>query len=319
MIGRLTFRYLTIFAVVLLAISLVAYFFVVRDYASIASPALDTAEGAAALRMAEIRVATTIFFFDIPLLMIVGVASFLLARASIAPLLAAQERERRFAADAAHELRSPLATIAALAQAARPDAPAALGAVLETIAHAALDASAIVADLMTLARQPAAAALQREPVDLAIIVTRTAAEFAERARERGIRIDFEARSAIVDGDERRLIELARNLVDNALRHARSTVYIRSARGERAARIEVEDDGPGVPKELQRRIFERFFRADESFHRGSGLGLSIAAWTARAHGGTLGVGRGTAQGALFTLSLPILPFTGFSRTDVKSAR
>lgn len=303
MIGRLAFRYLIIFAVVLLALSIVAYLFVVKDYASIASPALGTAEGAAALKTAETRVALTILFFDVPLLMLVGAASFLLARTSIAPLLAAQERERRFAADAAHELRSPLATIAAVAQAARSDAPPQTAPALDTITLAALDASAIVADLLTLARRPTEIALQCEPVDLAMIVTRCAAEFAERARECGVAIDLDAHSAIVNGDERRLIELTRNLLENAVRHARAHVRVRSAAGERASRIEVEDDGPGVPEELRARIFERFFH--ESSEEGTGLGLSIAQWIAHAHRGTLDVRAGPLRGALFTLSIPRL--------------
>lgn len=305
MIGRLAFRYLLIFAVVLLALSAVAYLFVVKDYASIASPALATAEGASALKTAEARVALTILSFDVPLLMIVGAASFLLARTSIAPLLAAQERERRFAADAAHELRSPLATIATVAQAARSDAPAQTAGALDTITHAALDASAIVADLLTLARRPTEIVLQCEPVDLAMIVTRCAAEFEQRARERGIAIDLDAQSAIVNGDERRLIELTRNLLENALRHARAHIRLRSAAGERAARIEVEDDGSGVPDELRARIFERFFRSNEPPGEGSGLGLSIAQWIAHAHRGTLDVRAGSSRGALFTLSVPRL--------------
>ena len=303
MIARLAFRYLGIFASVLLALSVVAYAFVVKDYASIASPALGTAEGASALRTAETHVALTIFFFDVPLLMIVGAASFLLARTSIAPLLAAQERERRFAADAAHELRSPLATIAAVSQAARADATAQTARALDTITRAALDASTIVAELLTLARHPAESALQCEPVDLAMIVTQCAYEFAERTRERGIAIELDAQSAIVNGDERRLTELTRNLLENATRHARSRIWVRSGSGDRMSRIEVEDDGPGVPEALRGRIFERFFRSEDVSAEGSGLGLSIARWIAQAHRGTIDVRSDPARGAHFTLSLP----------------
>ena len=305
MIGRLALRYLIIFAIVLFALSVVGYLFVVRDYASIASPALATPEGASALRTAENRVALTIFFFDVPLLLIFGAASFLLAKTSIAPLLAAQERERRFAADAAHELRSPLATIAAVAQAARPNAPAQTAAALETVTRAALDASAIVADLLTLARPPTEVALQCETVDLAMIVTRCAAEFSDRAHERGVTIRLEARSAIVNGDARRLTELTRNLLENALRHARTHISIRSTTRARAASIEVEDDGSGVPEELRARIFERFFRSNGPAGEGNGLGLSIAQWIAHAHNGTIDARAGSMHGALFVLSIPRL--------------
>lgn len=305
MIARLALRYSLVFAIVLAALSVVAYVFVVKDYSGIIGPALATPEGAAALRAAEMRVAETILAFDIPLLFIVGGASFILARMSIAPLLAAQERERRFAADAAHELRSPLATIAAVAQAAAPSASGDAADAFATISNAALDASAIVADLLTLARHPAEAALSCEPVDLALIVTRCAAEFMERAHQRNLTLRVDARSAIVNGDERRLMELTRNLLENALRYARVEVDVRSRAGERDCRIEVQDDGPGVPEHLRQQVFERFFRADEDPRDGSGLGLSIAQWIARAHRGTLVVRAAAAQGAVFSLSVPTL--------------
>jgi signal transduction histidine kinase len=286
-IFRLAGIYLVIFACVLAALSAVAYVLAAREYAGLLQPALGTPEAAAGYATAMRRVLFTILAFDIPLLAIVGLASYALARASISPLLLAQEQQRQFAMDAAHELRSPLATIATVAQAAAPGAPEESARAFTTITRAALDASSLIADLLVLARDPHPALLQREAVDLASVVTTCAAEFEPRARAQGIALTTDAKSAIVNGDELRLREMARNLLENAIRHARSRVIVRSYEDGRFAHLEVEDDGEGVPPELRERIFERFFRSAQD-GKGSGLGLTIVRWVARAHGGEVGV-------------------------------
>jgi len=211
MIARLTFRYLLVFAVVLALLSAGAYMFLGSEYQSMLQPALGTPEGAHAYRTAMTRVTLTILAFDIPLLALVGAASWLLARASLAPLLAARVREREFAADAAHRLRSPLATIAAVAQAARPEAPDRLGQDFDTITQAAMDASQTVGELLTLSRPATSQLLQREPVDVAVLSRVVLKEFTARAAQRGLLITNRAQSAIVNGDERRLRELLRTL------------------------------------------------------------------------------------------------------------
>ena len=119
LIARTTALYLLIFACVLAALDAGAYVFIQREYISFLGPALGTAEGGAGLAAAMRRVLLTILAIDVPLIAVVGLASYALARVTIAPLEAARERERIFAADAAHELRSPLTAIASVAQAAR--------------------------------------------------------------------------------------------------------------------------------------------------------------------------------------------------------
>ncbi|HEY9179310.1 MAG TPA: HAMP domain-containing sensor histidine kinase, partial [Candidatus Baltobacteraceae bacterium] len=219
MIARLALRYLVVFAVVLAALSAGAYLFLGREYASLLQPALGTPEVARAYATAMWRVMLTIIAFDVPLIVVVGIAAWLLARASLAPLLAAQERERSFAADAAHALRSPLATIASIAQAQRATAPPEIAEALTTIARAALDASDTVGDLLTLARSAQPQALAKEPIDLGAVVSDTAKEFRQIAGDRGLRFDVEPSSVIIEADERRIRELTRNLLSNAVRHA----------------------------------------------------------------------------------------------------
>lgn len=301
MIARLVTRYILLFAGVLLALDIVAYTFVGRTYASELQPALGTPEYGRAYALAMRNVAITIAIFNLPLIAVVGLLSYALARVTIRPLELARERERNFAAEAAHELRSPLATIGAVAQAAREQQGEPLRASLDLIARTALDASEIVGDLLTLAREPSAHALHREIVDLAILAQQCAREFEKRAVDRAIAIVVQTQSALIEGDERRLRELLRNLLENALRHARSVIRLQTAPVGRYAEITVEDDGAGVETELRERIFQRFYRANGS--EGLGLGLAIGRWIASAHGGALTVADGARGGAVFRLRLP----------------
>jgi signal transduction histidine kinase len=304
-IARLALRYLAVFAVVLAALSAGAYFFVAREYAGLVLPALGTPEVSRAYAAAMQRVLLTILAFDVPLLIVVGAAAWVLARASLAPLLAAQERERAFAADAAHALRSPLATIASVAQAQRPNAPPELAEALTTIARAALDASATVGDLLTLARSAQPHALAKEPLDFGAVVADTAKEFRQLATDRGLQLDVQPQSVIVEADERRVREMTRNLLSNAVRHAQSTVCVRVVE-DGAAQLIVTNDGAPVEGAAKDRIFERFFRANSQQGEGSGLGLAIVRWIAAAHGGSVLVRdceRGA--GAEFVVRLPAL--------------
>lgn len=304
MIARLALRYLAVFAIVLAALSAGAYVFLAREYAGLLQPALGTPEAARAYAAAMQRVLLTIVAFDVPLLIIVGAAAWALARASLAPLLQAQERERAFAADAAHALRSPLATIASVAQAERANAPAALADALTTIARAALDASAVVGDLLTLARSAQPQALAKEPIDLGAVVKDTAREFDQLTRDHRLQLLVDTSSVIVEADERRVRELTRNLLSNAVRHARTAVHIR-VQENGAAELIVTNDGEPVAGPMKERIFERFFRTD-GHAEGSGLGLAIVRWIATAHGGTVLV-RDCRQagGAEFVVRLPVL--------------
>ena len=294
--------YLVIFVCVLVALSVGAYAFMAREYTSLLGPALATPEGSSAMATAMRRVVLTIAAIDAPLVAIVAVASYLLARATIAPLEAARERERIFAADAAHELRSPLTAIAAIAQVARNGSWPESRAAFERITHSAIEASEVVGELLTLARDPARHALHCEPVDLAAIVAASSRDTQPIASERGIDVQVESSSAIVDGDERRLRELARNLLENAIRHAHTGVWIASRRNGRFCEIVVDDDGDGVPPQERERIFERFYRRSDD-GAGAGLGLAIVGWITRAHDGAIAVSEAPAGGARFVAAIP----------------
>jgi len=243
-------------------------------------PVLGTPEGSAVYAAALRKNALALALLDLPLLLVAGAAAYALAAISVRPLVAAREREARFAAEAAHELRTPLARIASVAQSARGAGDAARDDALDRIAAAAVEASATIGDLLALVREERVAPRLSEPVDLGTLA-RAAVDGAPRD---GLRHDVEiADESWVEGDERRLRRLVENLLENAARHARTVVRVRVGPDGARVALSVEDDGPGVPPELRERIFERFVRADDD-ERGSGLGLAICRAIARAHGG-----------------------------------
>ncbi len=301
MIARLVGAYLGIFTLVLAAASFALYLFLSAQYHSLLLPALSTPEGASVYAQTMQKVAIEILATDVPLLVLFGLAAWALARLSLRPLIEAQARERAFIADAAHELRSPLATIASVAQAARGDAGAEKDDVLNTIAKTALEASAMVGDLLTLARSPRPTLLQREPVDLAALARNCVREMEPRAQGGGIHLELHLMPAIVDGDARRLNELLRNLLENALRHASARITVTTGVEGGRAMLRVSDDGAGVAPELRERLFDRFVTGSTG---GSGLGLAIARWVVRAHEGTLALDD-QERGASFVAMFPTI--------------
>lgn len=210
--------------------------------------------------------------------------------------------QRRFVADASHELRSPIATIRTLQETAalspHPDGPE--GLAREVLAETTR-LEHLVADLLLLARSDAAAGLPHELVDLTPLV----AEEANRSRSLPVMLDADT-PVRVTGDAGALARLVRNLLDNAERHARSRIEVAvTPHGDRVD-VAVSDDGPGVAPADRERIFERFVRLDDARARddgGSGLGLSIARQTAVEHGGTLVLVDRPNGGSRFVLSLP----------------
>jgi signal transduction histidine kinase len=232
---------------------------------------------------------------DAALLLVVGIASFVLARAAIRPLVLARQREERFAADVAHELRTPLGAIAGVAQSHLADTQGRVHAAFETIARRALDTGVLVGDLLTLARTSDAEGLVKEPVDLGGVAQRVVSEARLEAR---VAIETCFASAIVDGDERRLAQLVRNLLQNAIRYARERVRLTVETRDGVALLDVEDDGPGVAPEVVPNLFDRFAKSAQS--PGSGLGLAICRWVARAHDGDVRF----AGGSRFVVRLPL---------------
>lgn len=210
-------------------------------------------------------------------------------------------RQRQFVADAAHELRSPIAALRTQLEVAQlhPDLAATRSrGMLEDTERL----SNLVDDLLALARMDANPHQRRQLVDLDDVVLRE----ATAARGRGVRIDASGVSAArASGDPTALDRVARNLVGNAVRHAASIVVLQLAEHDGLVTFVVADDGTGIPEPNRERVFERFTRLDEARSRdagGAGLGLAIVRDVVMRHGGQVAI-EDNHPGAKFTVTLP----------------
>lgn len=224
--------------------------------------------------------------------------------AMIGRLEAASTAQRRFVADASHELRSPLATIRAAHEIAEAHPHTTDWSSTSQDVLAELERlDRLVADMLLLARSDESGlALRTEDVDLDDIVRAEAERLRKTSALEVVALTPPVR---ITGDRHHLSRAVRNLIDNAARHATSQVEIRLSADDSIAVIEVIDDGPGIDATDVDRVFERFIRLDQSRTRssgGAGLGLPIARHIARAHHGDLVVVDHSA-GARLLLTLP----------------
>ncbi|WUQ32462.1 HAMP domain-containing histidine kinase [Streptomyces sp. NBC_00239] len=230
-------------------------------------------------------------------------------------LAARQESEtrvRQFVADASHELRTPLASIRGYAELTRrgreetgPDTRHALSRIESEAARM----TGLVEDLLLLARLDAGRPLSYEPTDLVPLVVDAVSDARAAGQDHQWRLELPATPETVQADPARLHQVLVNLLANARTHtpAGTTVTARVSRETSADRIrlEIEDDGPGIPAALLPRVFERFARGDASRSRNAGstgLGLAIVHAVVGAHGGRVSV-RSTPGNTCFEVSLP----------------
>lgn len=194
----------------------------------------------------------------------------------------ALELEHRFTADAAHELRTPLAALTTQAQVAmRARDEAEKDHAIEQLATVSRRAARLVDQLLTLARLDPEAARPATPVDLASLAEEVCANHGEQALNKDIALELEAEPAIVRGNADMLRILLRNLIDNALRYTPNggKVVVAVTR----AALAVTDNGPGIAASARQSVFDRFRRLAGQDTEGSGLGLSIVARIAEMHG------------------------------------
>jgi len=213
----------------------------------------------------------------------------LLARLSEA--LAAQ---RRFTADAAHELRTPLAALKLQLDLARRGGRKSDGeTALDDLDAGVGRASHVVEQLLTLARvEPEALAQKRSDCDLVALARDAIVARAALAANKSIDLGLaRATPATVSGDPASLAILLSNLIDNALRYTPrgGRIDVAVDREATGPTIEVADNGPGIPAEDRARVFDRFFRGDDPHEQGSGLGLSIVRRIADAHHAVINLG------------------------------
>ena len=225
-------------------------------------------------------------------------------------------RQRRFMADASHELRTPVAAIRSmtdvvLAQ-STPVEREEYVTVLRDVNAEAERLGHLINDLLSLARTDEnQVLLERELVRLDLLVADVAATIEPLAAERGITIEIVAEQpAMVMADEVRLIQVIMNLLDNAVTYTNTggTVKLEVKVQNNKACMAVSDTGIGIAKDHLDHIFERFYRVDPARSRAAGstgLGLAIVDWIVRAHGGSITVESELGKGTTFTVTLPIV--------------
>ena len=205
-----------------------------------------------------------------------------------------EERVRQFVADASHELRTPLASIrgyAELTRREREPVPPGVTHALARVESEATRMSTLVDDLLLLARLDAGRPLDVETVDLTEMVVNAVSDAHAASPDHTWQLDLPDEPIEVPGDPARLHQIIANLLGNARTHTAPGTVVRTSltREPGYVRIGVRDNGPGVPRELQSNVFQRFARGDTSRNRAAGstgLGLSIVAAVAQAHGGTV---------------------------------
>jgi signal transduction histidine kinase len=217
-----------------------------------------------------------------------------------------RERERSFIADAAHELRTPIAAMQVNAEALNERK---LGAedreLLDGLLRSNARAARLVVQLLALTRSDAAPSHRALTlIDIGALVQDALATLASVAKTKGIELDLESQpGSLVQGDEEALRMLVDNLVGNAIKYspAGSTVRVRVRREHGTVQLRMSDEGPGIPPELRERVFDRFYRAPAQDQPGSGLGLAIAKAVADRHGASLELADGPDhQGLQVTL-------------------
>lgn len=205
-----------------------------------------------------------------------------------------EERMRRFVGDASHELRTPLASIrgyAELTRREREPVPPTVVHAIGRVESEAMRMSTLVEDLLLLARLDAGRPLDHVTVDLTEMVVNAVSDAHAASPDHVWQLDLPDEPVEVQGDPARLHQIVANLLGNARTHTAPGTVVRTSISPEPGqvRISVRDNGPGVPKDLQPNVFQRFARGDTSRNRAAGstgLGLSIVAAVAQAHGGTV---------------------------------
>ncbi|MGH3470606.1 MAG: sensor histidine kinase, partial [Nocardioidaceae bacterium] len=228
---------------------------------------------------------------------------------------ASEQQVRQFLADASHELRTPLTTIQGYADLSqRADAGRdALEHAMGRVRSESARMGSLVDDLLLLARLDAGRPLEHATLDLRLLLAEAVNDARVVGSDHHWRLELPNDPLLVTGDAQRLHQVVANLLSNALRHAPSGTTVTTRAGLRKLRglaepgvvIQVHDDGPGLPVELQGKAFERFSRGDSSRTRasgGAGLGLSIVAAIVTAHEGSVELTSNPGD-TTFTIVLP----------------
>lgn len=221
------------------------------------------------------------------------------------------EKMRRFIGDAGHELRTPLVSVRGYAELYRLgalDSDEKVSQAIGRIEKEAIRMTSLVEDLLSLARLDERRPLEMKPLDLNSFARDAAMDASVQAPDRLISAVESAETPMAYGDEHKIRQIMTNLIGNALRHTEDGTPIEVVVSAEPgfARFEIRDHGEGIPPQIREKIFDRFWRADNSRNRetgGSGLGLAIVASIIDAHNGQVSVADTDGGGATFRVDLP----------------
>lgn len=265
--------------------------------------------------------AATLAVVEVAALAVFFVISLFFSRWALRPVARAWTQQRRFVADASHDLKTPLTVILANTSIAleHPErSVASQSQWLESTQHEAEAMQSLVGDLLALAKmdeeeaaaQSGAACPAFEEVDLSDVLEGEVLQFESVAFERGVKLESQVEPCIeLRGNEQRLRRLAGTLIDNACKYVDDggAVDVSLSRSGKQARLAVRNTGAPISPEDLPHVFDRFYRADKARTGGAGghgLGLAIARAIAEEHGGTLTVSSTQADGTVFTATLPL---------------
>lgn len=265
--------------------------------------------------------AATLAVVEVAALAVFFVISLFFSRWALRPVARAWTQQRRFVADASHDLKTPLTVILANTSIAleHPErGVASQSQWLESTQHEAEAMQSLVGDLLALAKmdeeeaaaQSGAARPAFEEVDLSDVLEGEVLQFESVAFERGVKLESQVEPGIeLRGNEQRLRRLAGTLIDNACKYVDDggAVNVSLSRAGKQAKLEVRNTGAPISPEDLPHVFDRFYRADKARTGGAGghgLGLAIARAIAEEHGGTLTASSTQAEGTAFTATLPL---------------
>ena len=311
---RLALLFATLVIVIVVVTSILLYFTVKSDLSALVQRGDgggETEQEYVTRRLGALR--WQVVAADAVIVVVIGAAGLFYARRTLKPIRDNVAAQKRFVADASHDLRTPLAIMKSEFEVAlrRPGVGETARPVLASGLEEVDRMSGMVDDLLTLSRIDAhQEPLTREPLDLAALARATAGELATLAAAAGVEVRPGGEETLVAlGDEGHVRRALRNVVRNAVEYSPrgSAVEVEVGRAAAGARVVVVDHGAGMPPEVLEHVFDRFYRADAARARdrgGSGLGLAIASWALDGMGGDLSIESEVGAGTRVTLSLPV---------------
>ena len=310
-LGQLRWLYLLISLIVLSLIAIIAWLMIrlsLRPLRNIEKTAAAIADGDFSARLEENHPGTEVGHLTQSL-------NTMLSRieSSFAARTESEAKLRRFVADASHELRTPLTAIRGFAELHRQGAvegPDKVRELISRIERESIRMGTLVEDLLLLARLDQHRTVEREAVDISLLVQEAVASAQAAGPSHPITILSPDEEIFVLGDSMRIHQSLANLLANARTHtpAGTAITVAITQTQNETLVAVSDSGPGLSLEQQARIFERFYRVDSSRTRtsgeGSGLGLSIVEAVMKSNGGSVSVQSELGKGCTFTLHFPI---------------